>query len=94
MKNSTPPKPYEIIDEDSPIDLAKLFKILLKYKWVIIATTVIVPILLTFYALRLPKTYRSTATLEYDPNPSRPLGAKIEEVADHRSYYMTDRLEL
>jgi len=34
------------------------------------------------WTLRTPKIYEATCTVEYDPNPSKPLGGQVEDVAD------------
>jgi succinoglycan biosynthesis transport protein ExoP len=36
----------------------------------------------TFYTLGQTKIYQSAATIQFDPNPPRPLGAKVETVVD------------
>jgi len=34
----------------------------------------------TLFTLRMPKVYQATTTLEYDPNPTTPLGSSVEDV--------------
>lgn len=34
------------------------------------------------WTIRTPKIYEATCTVEYDPNPSKPLGGQVEDVAD------------
>lgn len=34
------------------------------------------------WTAQTPKVYEATCTVEYDPNPSKPLGAQVEDVAD------------
>jgi succinoglycan biosynthesis transport protein ExoP len=36
----------------------------------------------TVWTIRTPKIYQAATTLEYDPNPSRPLGGQVQDVAD------------
>jgi len=53
-----------------------------EYKWLIAAITVLVLVAGTIWTVRTPKIYEATTTIEYDPNPSRPLGAQVQDVAD------------
>ncbi len=53
-----------------------------EYKWLIAAITAVVLVAGTVWTVRTPKIYEATTTIEYDPNPSRPLGGEIQDVAD------------
>ena len=44
-----------------------------------------------FYTLRQPKIYEATCTIEYDPNPTRPLGRDVEDVANPASSFWATR---
>ncbi len=45
----------------------------------------------TVWTLRTPKIYEAASTIEYDPNPSRPLGAEVQDVADPIGNYWATR---
>ena len=51
--------------------------------WTTAAATALAVILgVTFYTLGQTKIYQAAATIQFDPNPPRPLGAKVETVVD------------
>jgi capsular exopolysaccharide synthesis family protein len=45
-------------------------------------TALAVTLVVTFYTLGQTKIYAAAATIQFDPNPPRPLGAKVETVVD------------
>ncbi|APR85430.1 Capsular polysaccharide synthesis enzyme CpsD, exopolysaccharide synthesis [Minicystis rosea] len=45
-------------------------------------TALAVTLTVTFYTLGQTKIYAAAATIQFDPNPPRPLGAKVEAVVD------------
>lgn len=45
-------------------------------------TALAVTLAVTFYTLGQIKIYQAVATIQFDPNPPRPLGAKVETVVD------------
>ncbi|WP_234022966.1 GumC family protein [Sorangium cellulosum] len=66
--------------------------------WAIALTTLIfVALSVTFYTLGQKKIYQSSATVQFDPNPPRPLGRGVDTVVDmgagsywnNREYYET-----
>ncbi|AKT37546.1 capsular polysaccharide biosynthesis protein [Chondromyces crocatus] len=66
--------------------------------WVIaLATAVGVFLLVAFYTLGQKKIYQATATIQFDPNPPRPLGRGVDAVVEmgtgsywnNREYYET-----
>lgn len=67
--------------------LQNLLSELWRYRWLIPAVAVLVTALVTIYTLRLPKSYEAVATLEYDPNPARPLGRAVEDTGSSSSYW-------
>lgn len=89
------PKPQA--DEEQGVDLAALWRPIRKY-WI---TSVMIAALVTmaaaFYTTRQTKLYEASATVQFDPNPPRPLGGKVESVVemgsgavwDTREYYET-----
>jgi polysaccharide biosynthesis transport protein len=54
--------------------LAGLLSELWRYKLLIPAVAILVAGATTFWVVRRPKVYEATVNLEYDPNPSKPLG--------------------
>jgi capsular exopolysaccharide synthesis family protein len=53
----------------------------MRQKWLILGVFIAVVAATAFITLSMTKIYEATATLEYDPNPSRPLGSEVEDVA-------------
>ena len=69
-------------DEESGVDVREYLRVLWSYKWLILGATVAVGAVVIFWTLRQPKIYQATCTIEYDPNPSTPLGRDVEDVAN------------
>ncbi len=53
-----------------------------EYKWLIAGITAVVVVAGIVWTIPTPKIYEATTTVEYDPNPSRPLGGQVQDVAD------------
>lgn len=51
-----------------------------RYKWLVPAVAVVVTAAVAFWVVRQPKVYEAVTTLEYDPNPSQPLGTAVKDV--------------
>ncbi|QQR89129.1 MAG: polysaccharide biosynthesis tyrosine autokinase [Myxococcales bacterium] len=68
--------------DDEAIDAWKLFQRLFAQKWTIIGVALAVSTAVTLWTLKQPKIYQGTCVIEYDPNPPRPLGSEIEDVAN------------
>lgn len=47
-----------------------------------LVTALAVVLTVTFYTLGQTKIYQASATIQFDPNPPRPLGGKVETVVD------------
>jgi len=47
-----------------------------------VATALAITLAVTFYTLGQTKIYQASATIQFDPHPPRPLGAKVETVVD------------
>jgi capsular exopolysaccharide synthesis family protein len=47
--------------------------------------------LVTLWTVRLPKVYQATVTLEYDPNPTSPLGSSVEDIGGQVSHFLMSR---
>ena len=64
-----------------PRDPRALLQPLLKYKWLVAAVAVAVFALVVAWTVRQPKIYQAVGTIEYDPDPPRPLGQSVEELS-------------
>jgi len=68
-----------------------------KYWSTALGTAVAVALIATFNTLGQTKIYQAQATIQFDPNPPRPLGQKVESIVDlgsgsfwdNREYYET-----
>jgi capsular exopolysaccharide synthesis family protein len=77
--------------EEPELDLREVLHVLQDYKWLIAGITVIAMATGVVWTLRTPKIYEATCTVEYDPNPSKPLGGQVEDVADPFGNYWATR---
>ncbi|HEY8430072.1 MAG TPA: polysaccharide biosynthesis tyrosine autokinase [Sandaracinaceae bacterium] len=68
--------------EGSGLDVREYLRVIWTYKWLILALTAVVGAAVIFWTLRQPKVYQATCTIEYDPNPTTPLGREIEDPAN------------
>ncbi|WP_438024433.1 GumC family protein [Sorangium sp. So ce233] len=79
------------------IDLVAAWRTVSKHWAIALTTMLFVALSVTFYTLGQKKIYQSTATLQFDPNPPRPLGRGVDTVVDmgsgsywnNREYYET-----
>ncbi len=62
-----------------------------RYRWWILVTTLATTTLVALWTVRLPKVYQATVTLEYDPNPSSPLGSSVEDIGGQVSHFLMSR---
>jgi capsular exopolysaccharide synthesis family protein len=75
-------KQHRASAEEPELDVREALHVLQEYKWLIAAVAIVVMAVGVVWTLRTPKVYEATCTLEYDPDPSRPLGGQVEDVAD------------
>ncbi|MBO6937191.1 MAG: polysaccharide biosynthesis tyrosine autokinase [Deltaproteobacteria bacterium] len=73
------------------LDVRAIARWLLAYKWVILGTALFVGGAATLWTLKQPKIYEAVATIEHDPNPVRPLGSDVEDIADPVGSYWASR---
>jgi capsular exopolysaccharide synthesis family protein len=79
---------------------AMLMRELWRYKLVVPAVAAMVVAGLLFWTMRQPKIYEATATLEYDPRPTQPLGNKLDDQSvtgpmwDTQEFYETQNFIL
>ncbi len=52
---------------------------IMRHRWWIALTALGVLTAVALLTMRMPKVYKATSTLEYDPNPSSPLGSSVED---------------
>lgn len=62
-----------------------------RYRWWIVATTLLVAGIVALLTLRLPKIYEATVVIEYDPKPVSPLGSSVEDVSTQISHFWMSR---
>jgi succinoglycan biosynthesis transport protein ExoP len=94
-----PPKPAlpPADDNSSQLDLGALWRPIRKYWLTVIAIAVLVTVGAAYWTMRQTKVYEAYGTVQFDPNPPRPLGGKVESVVelgtgavwDTREYYET-----
>jgi polysaccharide biosynthesis transport protein len=83
--------------EETGFDMLAIWRTVLKYWATALATALVIAVSVTFYTLGQTKIYESNSTVQFDPNPPRPLGGKVEAVVemgagavwDTREYYET-----
>lgn len=68
--------------EEPELDLHEVAHVLQEYKWLIAGMTALAVAVGMIWTVRTPKIYEATCTIEYDPNPTQPLGGSVEDVAD------------
>ncbi len=77
--------------EEPELDLREVVHVLREYKWLIIGITAVVVFAGVVWTLRTPKIYEAICTIEYDPNPPKPLGGQVDDVADPIGNYWATR---
>jgi capsular exopolysaccharide synthesis family protein len=78
-------------------NLLYLWHTVRKYWATALATTLAVALAVSFYTLGQTRIYEATSTIQFDPNPPRPLGKDVDTVVDmgvgsywnNREYYET-----
>lgn len=89
---TSPPTTVDLaLDDTGGVDLRAIWGSIVKYKWLIAAVAVVTTVSVGFYSLHLPKVYEAKATVEFDPNPPRPLGKDIDTVATAGSDYWSNQ---
>lgn len=74
--------PQEQANAAGGLDLRQYAGLLWTHKWLILGVTLAVGAGAVFWTLRQPRIYQASATIEYDPNPTTPLGRAVEDVAN------------
>ena len=73
------------------IDLREMARPVLAYKWLILGVALVVGLGVIFWTLKQPKIYKATTVIEYDPNPTQPLGRRVEDVASPMASFLMSR---
>jgi capsular exopolysaccharide synthesis family protein len=82
--------------ETSTLPVEQL-RALWKHRWIILSVVAVALCLDALWVLRQPKVYAAMVTVQFEPNPPRPLGRQVEEVENSgvgsywniREYYET-----
>lgn len=78
-------------DEFDGSDLFDFIKLLRRESRLIALTALVVGLAAFFYSYNQPKVYEAVTSLEYDPNPPRPMGASVEDVTDEVTGYWSTK---
>lgn len=93
----TPPQPPGLAEAQSGealnFDLHAMLAPLRKHWVLAVATASLVMVGTAFHTMRQPKVYEAVASIQFDPNPPRPLGGKVESVVEMGSGSMWDAQE-
>jgi succinoglycan biosynthesis transport protein ExoP len=76
--------------ESTSFDVRHLAQMLWRGKWTIAGVFAVFVGASVLVTLSMPKVYDSEVTIEYDPNPPRPLGGEVEEVTSTSTLNMTE----
>ena len=82
---------------EAPLDVLAVWRPIRKHWLTALSTAVLVTVGVGFWTMRQTKVYEASATVQFDPNPPKPLGGKVENVVevgngamwDTREYYET-----
>ncbi len=66
--------------QEAPSLLLEQLKTLWKHRWIVLSGVALALCLDALWVLRQPKIYAATATVQFEPNPPRPLGRQVEDV--------------
>ena len=75
------PPPSERGETES-FDLRGSLRLLFTYKWLIVGAALVTGVVVLAWTVRQPRIYEASCSIQYDPNPPRPLGSGVEDVAD------------
>jgi succinoglycan biosynthesis transport protein ExoP len=81
MSDSPSPTP-NLQDAEGAPEVAEYLRALRRYVWLVILFTVASIGVAAAVTARQARVYDAAVTIEYDPNPPRPLGVEVEDVAE------------
>lgn len=90
---SLPTQPESAAADDQELNLVEVWRTVRKHLWLAVATAVGVSLAVVFYTLGQTRIYQATATVQFDPNPPRPLGRDVDMVVDMGSGNYWDNKE-
>ncbi|MEO0322181.1 MAG: polysaccharide biosynthesis tyrosine autokinase [Myxococcota bacterium] len=72
-------------------DAREYLSALVRYRWLLLGAALLGTGVAWLWTQQQTRIYRSTATLEYVPNPVRPLGSDVEDIADPVGDFLSTR---
>ncbi len=66
--------------QDAPSPLIEQLRTLWKHRWIVLSGVALALCLDALWVLRQPKIFAATTTVQFEPNPPRPLGRQVEDV--------------
>ena len=75
-------------EPERTFDLREFSRPIVIHKWVVLGVALAVGLGVVFWTLKQPKIYEATTTIEYDPNPTQPLGHTVEDVGSPVAGYL------
>ncbi len=66
--------------QDTQVAALDQVRVLWKHRWIILACVAVTLCIDALWVLRQPKIFAASATVQFEPNPPRPLGRQVEEV--------------
>ncbi len=74
------PRPETAAPEATQGSSLDQLRLLWKHRWIILAGVAVAVCLDALWVLRQPKVYAASATIQFDPNPPRPLGRRVDDI--------------
>jgi succinoglycan biosynthesis transport protein ExoP len=69
--------------------VVEYFGVLWKRKWIVLLVAVLGTAAAYAWTMRQPRIYQADCLIEYDPNPPKPLGREVEDVASPMMWWET-----
>jgi succinoglycan biosynthesis transport protein ExoP len=77
--------------DDGNRSLVLLLQALWKQRYLIVAVAALTTVMVTLWTMKQPKIYSAATTIEFDPNPPRPLGRNVEDISSGLESYWSTR---
>jgi succinoglycan biosynthesis transport protein ExoP len=75
----------------SDADASQYWRAVRPYIWLVVLITIGATVAAYMVTARLPRVYEAACSLEYDPNPARPLGDGVEDVTEQGTSFWATR---